>query len=138
METIQVKIETRLQNNLRAALEYCLKHNLVISGKTVINVEDYLSLFNEVRIKEGINNCSKNRRKKLVKSLRRLEYKQTLKSINLFFHFLHTKLELSTKIKIDKSLKEQEIDKLRKKYQDLKKVTEEARIIFKESKKDFY
>ena len=138
METKQVKIEERLQNNLKAAFEFCLKHNLVVNGETITDVEKYHATISESELNQAVVKCSMNRRKKLVKSLRRLEFKPTLKSVNLFFHFIHTKLNLPIKVKVSKSFKEQEIDSLREQYKELMKKTEEMRLIFKEKKKGFY
>lgn len=122
----------RLLSTIDKALEFAKEKNFVLKSQT-----DYSS-FKYFVVEKLTKETSSNMRKKFNKSLRRLEYKMTRKNINLFFHYLNTRLELKMPIKFNMPVAEQELVASRENYKMLKKQLEEARVIYVGLKKSYY
>jgi hypothetical protein len=88
-----------------------------------------------------ITNLSLNQRKKLKNNINSCVNKQTLRTINRFFHFLQREVYKDFKspapsVKI--SLKEEKIQEARKKYIAARKIAIDAYDVYKAEKGDFY
>ena len=139
-------------------MEITIKTNATVTGLT----ENYLNALTSIENKINTNNyvlkingteVSSNKintihidlsklthtgKKKMAKRLWNYNKKGTLKSINYLFHVLKKMGITQEKVSVEVSHKEAEIIKARKIYVRLRAETEAARLLYKETKGDFY
>lgn len=117
------------------------KNRLLVDGKELaIDPFDILAKHTS-QLENALMKCSKKSKKKLLNRLRGLEYGFSLKKINIFLHFLKTKVLLDQTIPTFKFLissQEQEIVDVRVKYKASKAETEKLRQEYKTKKRVFY
>lgn len=93
-----------------------------------------------VSYENQISKMTKSAKKKLVKKLRHVNYRMTLRSMNTFLTYIHNKVldnATSPKLGVLPSAAEQKIMATRKKYLELRAETEKVRVEYRTLKKDF-
>ena len=86
----------------------------------------------------SVNNLSKNQLKKINMYLNSLDKKMTMRKINSFLNLFYKTFELTEKVQIKKSEKEEKIQKARKEWLKLRDEAEKALKIYKDEKGDYY
>ncbi len=120
--------------------------NALDSIKNKIETNNYVLKINGVetttlelgKINLDMSNLSHSGRKKVAKRLWNYKKKGTIRSINLLFYVLNKMNVIESKVKVEISHKEAEINLLRAKYVKLRAEAEQARLFYKETKGNFY
>lgn len=130
--------EERLAKAIEKSFDFAQEKQFKIKGQPNASFEKLALDYEEAIILKIRDITSFSLKKKINKSLRRLEYKMTRKNINLFFHYLNTRLELKMSVKFEMPTAEQEVVTARENYKLLKQQLEEAKIKYKDLKKTYY
>lgn len=120
--------------------------------QTIKEIHEYVN-FNEYQYKNNLNpsfiddeeiktmimKLSLNQRKKLKRVINRFRMKGSLRSVNLFYHFLMAKvLKTDTRISVIYGDKQLAIIAKRKKYIEVKNLMDKMREEYVDEKGDFY
>jgi hypothetical protein len=94
----------------------------------------------EDKVNPYIANMTSNQRKKLRNKINRCIYKQGIRSINMFLHFLHRHVykETTSVPHVEVSVKEEAIQTARKRYVEARNLAIKLYAEYKEEKGDFY
>ena len=109
--------------------------------KTWVRIMDY-RIIGDINIYKNMDittlNLSKNQLKKVNKYLNRVNKKITLRNVNSLLYLLYKTFEPTEKVQIRKSLKEEKIQKKRKKWLKLRDEAGKALLEYKNEKGDYY
>jgi len=109
--------------------------------KTWVRIMDY-RIIEDINIYKNMDittlNLSKNQLKKVNKYLNRVNKKITLRNVNSLLYLLYKTFEPTEKVQIRKSLKEEKIQKKRKKWLKLRDEAGKALLEYKNEKGDYY
>lgn len=109
--------------------------------KTWVRIMDY-RIIGDINIYKNMDittlNLSKNQLKKVNKYLNRVNKKMTLRNVNSLLYLLYKTFEPTEKVQIRKSLKEEKIQKKRKKWLKLRDEAGKALLEYKNEKGDYY
>jgi hypothetical protein len=152
-QKVEKPIEERFDTALHTISRYCVENKLIVNGNEISDPEYFVKIYSREYFLKSLGYISLNRRKKVKNCLKRIENKISLKSINLFLHFLGTKMEYNgilifekIKVHVKESKLQTEVDILRERYkieflEPFKKLfssTEEMRKLYKLKKKELY
>jgi len=125
-----------LNKNLSTCIS--LGNEMIKDNEFTINKGD--GIISELIVGEiDFTDLSRNARKKIAKRMSFFMHNKSRRSLDILFHFLKTRAgAFEEKVIINKSIREQNIDKLRYTYKELRMQAEKARVEFKEAKRGFY
>ena len=127
--------EKQLEENFYNAIDEINK--IIIDNDYVLKI-DGVEKLKITNINTDFHHLSKNAKKNLAKRLHFFNKKKTLRTINIMFWVFRKIRVIQEYLKVSISRKEKEINKLRIINKIMRAKTEEARLVYKKEKGNFY